>query len=157
MQGRHASECGCGCGCGVTGCGKSPCYVAFLATSSIVDGVFEVLALGDVKTIVAAGNGDSPMASDLLAKMARIICMFDGFDVKSSCGRVCTGGLIMEISSFLAKRGAIRDILPILRFWEGSNRQDEPDNNSYNCGHQPRWCILLLVIQLLQLKLLFPC
>jgi hypothetical protein len=73
MQGRHASECGCGCGCGVVGCGKSPCYVAFLPTSPVVDGVFKVLALGDLKTIVAAGNGNSSTASDVLAKMARII------------------------------------------------------------------------------------
>jgi hypothetical protein len=116
MRGRHASKCGRGWGCGMAGCGKSPCYVAFLATLPIVDGMFKALALGHLLTIVAAGDGNFPAALDVLAKMAHIMRGFDGIDIKSGHGPVSSGGLIMEMSSFLAKRGAMRDIPPILRF-----------------------------------------
>jgi hypothetical protein len=56
------------------------------------------------------------MASDVLAKMACIMHGFDGVNVKGSRSRVGGGGLIMEMSLFLAKRGATRYIPPILRF-----------------------------------------
>jgi hypothetical protein len=62
MQGRHASECGRSCSCGVAGCGESLCYVAFLAMLPVVDGVFKVLAPGDLSTIIATGNGNFPIA-----------------------------------------------------------------------------------------------
>jgi hypothetical protein len=88
MQGRHALECSHGCNCGVAGCGKSPCYEAFLATLPIVDGVLEVLALVDWSTIVATGNGNFPTASDELAKMAHIMHGFNSVEVKGSCGHI---------------------------------------------------------------------
>jgi hypothetical protein len=95
------------------------------------------------------------MALDMLAKMACIMHRFDGIDVNGGCGRVSSRGLIIEMSSFLAKRGGIWDVPPILRFWEGCDHQDEPANNDEDCSHQPHWCILLPVVQILLLKLLY--
>ncbi len=155
LRRKHASECGHGCGCGVEGYGKSPCYVAFLAMLCIVGSVFKTLALGDFSMIVAAGNGNFPRASNVLAKMAHIMHGFDGIDIKGGHGCVGGGGLITEMSSFLAKPGAMQDVLPILRFWEGRNRQDESADNNNDRGHQPLWCVMPQVVQLLLLKLLY--
>jgi hypothetical protein len=124
MQGRHVSECGRGCGCGVVGCSKSPCYVAFLETLPIVDGVLEALALANSSMILAAGNGNFHTALDVLAKMACIMCRLDSIDIESGCGHISGGGLITETSMFLAKCSTMRDVPPILRFWEGRDWQD---------------------------------
>jgi hypothetical protein len=83
--------------------------------------VFKALALEYLSTIVATGNGNFPTALDVLAKMAHILHGFDGIDIKGGHGCVGGGGLITEMSSFLAKPGAMQDVLPILRFWEGRN------------------------------------
>jgi hypothetical protein len=121
----------------------------------IVGSVFKTLALGDFSMIVAAGNGNFPTALDVLAKMARIMCGFKGINIKG--GRGCVGGrgLITEMSSFLAKPGAMRDVPPILRFSEGRDRQDEPADNNNDRGHQLLWQVLPQVVQLLLLKLLY--
>ncbi len=106
----------------------------------IVDRVFKALALEYLSTIVATGNGNFPTALDVLAKMAHIMHGLDGINVEGGCGRISSGGLIMEMSLFLAKCSVMRDIPPILRFWGGSNRPIATTTAATDrCGASCRW------------------
>jgi len=159
MRRRHAS----GCGCGVAGCGESPCYVAFPARSPVVEDALEALALMDSSTIATADHGDFPAASDVLARMARIMRRSGDvdFDVDGRGGRGGGGGgrvgggvPLAEMSTFLVERGAMRDVPSILRFWEDKDRSDDDDADDDDRGGQ-HWRILPPVVQLLLLKLLY--
>ena len=152
MRRRQAS----GCGCGVAGCGESPCYVAFPARSPVVEDVLEALALMDSSSISTADDGNFPAASDVLARMARIMRRSGDVDGGGGggCGRVGVGGPVAEMSSFLVERGAMQAVPSNLRFWEDKDRSDDDDADDDDRGGQ-QWRILPPVVQILLLKLLY--
>ncbi|KAL7512143.1 hypothetical protein ACHAXN_009313 [Cyclotella atomus] len=125
----------CGCGCGLAECGRSPCYIAFPASSRHVDGILQYF--DQIHQACRPSNKiKHPSALDILNQLALLSGKSSG---NTSQDR------LMKMQQYMSTTMSV-EVPTLLRFWN-QNLCNENEKHSI----QPMHSVLILLL----LKLLY--